>query len=152
MLQLIDKNIVSKQGVQDFSNQIIEAIDNGNVNPLELKAALKAIEKITEKVKEKLDKSAIDEANKYGKIFTLNGVTYEVSENLGVKYDYSECCDIDWEILNTEIISLTAQIKVVEKRLQAMKGSEERVNRSTGEVYTVYPPKRKSTTGVKVTI
>lgn len=151
-IQLIDKSLVSKNGVDTFKKNIIAALDSGELNPLELKAAFKAIEKVAEGIKEKLDKLSVEEASKYEKTFSLFGTEYELCENLGVKYDYSGCCHKEWELLDWEITNKTKRKKEVEEELKAMKQAKTVVDEDSGEVYKIYPPVKKSTTGVKVTL
>ena len=152
-IQLIDKSLVSKKGVENLAENILQALDNGTVNPLELKAAFKAIEKVAEVIKSKLDEQAVTEASKYdGKTFSFGGNQIELSDSLGVKYDYSNCGHLEYNVLSEEVKKRTERMKQIEKELQSMKASRTEVNTETGEVYTVYPPIKKSTTGVKITL
>lgn len=152
-IQLIDKSLVSKKGVDNLAENILQALDNGTVNPLELKAAFKAIEKVAEAIKSKLDEQAVTEANKYeGKTFMFGGNQIELSDSLGVRFDFSNCNHLEYEVLQQEVKERTARMKEIEEELKAMKKPREEVNTETGEVYTVYPPIKKSTTGVKITL
>ena len=141
----------SKQQVSIFSNQLKDSLENGQVDPLELAVYFKAIEETIKQVKETMSKLAVNEAAKYGKSFQFRGATIDVREN-GVKYDYSKSGDIDWERLNSEINSLTSRQEEREDFIKSLKQPMTAVYEETGETYTIYPPVKKSTTGIVISL
>lgn len=142
----------SKQQVILFSSQIKDSLINGDVEPLELAVYFKSIEKTIEEVKETLSSMALSEAEKYGKgKFEFKGAEIQVKE-LGTKYDYSQTGDTEWERLTSEKNAIDARIKDREAMLKSLTGSLTIVNEDTGEMETIYPPIKKSTTGISISL
>lgn len=143
---------VSKPGIQIFSKQLIDAVLNGEVNALELKAFFKAMESIIETVNEATKESQLREAERYPeKTFSAFGCKIEKSE-VGVKYDYSVCGD---PIYNQRLQIFEEAKKQVDERakvLQALKDPLTLVDDESGEIATVRPPLRKGTQGLKFSI
>lgn len=142
----------SKQQVEVFSSQIKESLVSGDVEPLELAVYFKSIEKTIESVKETLSDMALQEAEKYGKgKFEFKGAEIQVKE-LGTKYDYSQTGDVEWERLTSEKQAIESRIKERETLLKSLTGSLTVVNEDTGEMETIYPPIKKSTTGISISL
>ena len=140
----------AKVEVEAFSNQIIEGLEAGTINPLKLKLQLKWIEKLTENLHSKLNDAALKEAEKYGKTFDMNGFKVEQVE-AGIKYAYAGCGDITWEMLDAAAASAAKSKKERESFLKTVKEKMVLVNESTGECYDVHPPLKTSTTTLKFT-
>lgn len=141
----------SKQQVEVFSSQIKDSLMSGEVDPLELAVYFKSIEKTIEAVKETLSPLALAESEKSGKSFEYKGAKIEIKE-LGTKYDYSKCGDTEFERLESEINALNDRKKEREAMLKNLTGSLTVVNEDTGEMETIYPPVKRSTTGIAITI
>lgn len=141
---------VSKEIISETSLALINDIDEGHMHPLQVAAQFKFIEDVMTNVKEELRQRVIAEQDKYGKEkMTYHGATFEVKE-AGVKYDYSECQDSIWNQLKQQIDALTEQIKEREAFLKSLKERFTYIDESTGEIMTLYPPQRKSTTTYSV--
>ena len=137
---------VSKESISETSLALINDIDEGHMHPLQVAAQFKFIEDVISNVKEELRQRVIAEQDKYGKqVMTYHGATFDIKE-AGVKYDYSECNDTIWDDLKQQIDALTEQIKEREAFLKNLKERFSYIDESTGEIVTLYPPKRKSTT------
>lgn len=149
-LEIINQSLLSKQGIQDAATAITSALDNGEVNPLDLRLAFKAVDSLGEKIKKKLDECTLEEGSKYPKTFEYKGGEFTQME-AGTKYDYSECGSMEWAILTSHIEDLTKKRKLVEEELKALKGKRIVVNEETGEVTELFPPKKTSTTTYKLT-
>lgn len=148
-----DKALLNKQGATSLSEQLLNGLESGNVNPLELQLVFKTIEKAKEAIEPTLKKLSLEEAGKYeGKNFSFLGNAIEVSDSLGVRYDYSNCNHQEYDELVEKVKKITARIKEIEKELQAMTKYREEFNSETGEVYRVYPPIKSASTGVKITL
>lgn len=148
-----DKTQLNKQGATNLANQLLTALEHGEVNPIDLTLVFKTIEKAKDIVEPKLKELTLQAAESYeGKAFTYNGNFVEVTDSLGVRFDFSNCNHLEYEVLQKEVKERTARMKEIEEELKAMKKPREEVNTETGEVYTVYPPIKKSTTGVKITL
>jgi hypothetical protein len=143
---------VSKEGVQRFSIQVINAVKNGEVNALELKAYLKAMEQIIEIVDKATRHEQLTEAEKYGeKSFEVFGCKIEKAE-VGTKYDYSGSGD---PIYNHRLQIFEEAKKQLDDRAAFLKALKEPlviVDDESGEVATLRPPLKKSTDGLKFSI
>lgn len=135
-----------------FSDQVIEAVRNGEANPIEVLVILKAFEKAQERILKEIRENYVNEASKYPETsFEFNGAKIEKAE-LGTKYDYSVCGDTVFERLEVDAIKANADLKERQEFLKAIKYETTMVDKLTGEIVTVRPPIKKSTSGLKVTI
>lgn len=150
-LQIVNTKLLSRAGIQETATQIVTALDNGEVNPLDLKLAFKAIEDLGKKVKGSLDTHLVETASKYEKTFMYKGSEFTTME-AGVKYDYSVCGHQEYNDLVSEMTRIDKRMKEIEKDLKGIKGSRTEVNEDTGEIIKLYPPKKTSTTTVSTTI
>jgi hypothetical protein len=133
-----------------FAKQIIENVQNGNANPLEVKVMMRALRAVAEEVEEEIDDNAISEAEKYSeKVVEMYGARIEKAE-VGVNYNYASSGLSEWEKLDAEIKALTDRRKEKETFLRALKEPMTVVNESTGEIETIKPPLKKSKSGIKV--
>lgn len=108
-------------------------------------AFLKAIKedaRYKQYVIEELEKSA-------GKVTTSSGAKIEKMEG-GVRYNYENCGDWEWELLKWKAEAAANDLKAKEKELQAVSKPFEKLNPETGEVGMVYPAAKSSTTTYKV--
>lgn len=136
--------------VARFAKQIIESVQNGYTNPLEVKVMMRALRAVAEEVEEEIDENAINEADRYSeKVIEMYGAQIHKSE-VGVNYDYAASGFTEWEQIDSEIKTLTERRKEKEAFLRALKEPMTRVNESTGEIETIKPPQKKSKSGIKI--
>ena len=140
----------TKEQVSLFANKLKSELENGEVNPLEVITMQKAIEKVFDAVKPTLTELARTEAEKHGKSFEFKGAKIECIE-AGVKYDFSECGHLDYNDLCEKINQLTEAKKNYEAMIKTYKEPQNLIS-LTGDVMTVYPPKKTSTSSIKVTL
>ena len=137
---------VSKETIKETSLALLNDIDEGHMHPLQVAAQFKFIEDVIANVKEELRQRVIAEQDKYGKqVMTYHGATFEIKE-AGIRYDYSECDDTIWNDLKQQLDALNEQIKEREAFLKSLKERFTYIDESTGEIVTLYPPQKKSTT------
>lgn len=142
----------TKEQINTFVNLVVESVNEGTVNALELSIKLKALEVVCDEIRKQISDSATSEACKYGeKSFDHKNAKVEVAM-VGVKYDYSCCCDAEWNELNKEIETATLVRKEREKFLKNIKGQMTVVNEITGEVDTIYAPKVSGKESIKITL
>lgn len=135
-----------------FSDSIIQAVKEGEANPLEVLIQIKALQKVSDRVLKEINDNLLNEANKYSETnFEFMGAKIEKAE-LGTKYDYASCGDTEYEMLDSQMNSLKQRIKEREDFLKSIKQDITLVDNFTGEVVTVHPPIKKSTSGLKVSI
>lgn len=135
-----------------FSDQMIESVKSGEVYGLEVLHIFKSLEKAQERILKAIKDNIITEAEKYGKeSFDFHGVKMQITE-AGVQYDFKVCGD---PIHDERESSMNAAKSLLDERKEFLKAIKEPttiVIEGSGEVVTVRPPLKKSTTTVKVTI
>jgi hypothetical protein len=105
------KNVIEKttQGI----NAIVEAVENGVVNPLDAFASFNKLEKLFKEAKVKIDELARDEAEKYtAKTFTFGNVEFTRKDG-AKKLNYSE--DLLYSNLQTQLKAREELLKVAQK-------------------------------------
>jgi len=141
---------VNKETIKETSLALLNDIDEGHMHPLQVAAQFKFVEDVISNVKEELRQRVIAEKDKYGKdAMTYHGATFEIKE-AGIKYDYSHCNDEIWDDLKQQLDALNEKMKEREAFLKALKEQLIYIDESTGEIITLYPPQRKSTTTYSV--
>lgn len=141
---------LTKQSINEFSDNLIAPVNEGEQNPLDLFLQLKALEELVKITKDKLKDEALSEAEKHGaKSFELHGVKVEVA-SVKTDYDFSGCHDE--KLFRLEFDLECAKAKV-EERKEFLKSLRQAMNIVTddGEGVTIYPPVKRVTTGIKTT-
>lgn len=150
--ELITSPVNRKEQIESAAAEVSRQIKDGDANPLLTLANIKSWEKVFEKVKEDVIVAAIRAAENYPeKEIVQYGAKFEKTE-AGVSYDYKSCGHPGYERLCNQIEELNVKKKQMETMLRAIGGSATLVDDSTGEIVTIYPPSKKSTTTIKVTI
>lgn len=135
-----------------FSDGVIESVKSGNVNPLTVLIQLRAMDKASERILKEIDQYIMNEADKYpGKSFEFMGNQITKAEH-GTKYDYSVCADPVLNDLLAEQEKIAAKVKARQERLKSQTTPETIIDPNTGEVVTIYPPTKKSKSGLNVSI
>jgi hypothetical protein len=145
---------VSKANREELAIQIVEAMDAGDLNPLDIHYQVKAMEDFIKVLtgNTRYKDYVLTEGMKHGKSFEFNGSKMEIKET-GVKYDYSKCGDQEWSAIEVEINRRKELQKEREKFLKSVPAEGiEIVSNETGEVIKVYPPSKSSTTSIAVTL
>lgn len=135
----------------EFAVKLVHQISEGHGDPLKVHLQVKCMEDLLDTIKENpIYKNLILEAAQlYGaKTFEFHNAKFTMTE-VGVKYDYSQSADPTIISLYQEQESLKKRIKDREKMLQALPASG-MADPETGLL--VYPPSRKSTSSVSVTL
>lgn len=139
----------SKQQIELFAQQLEASLLNGEVSGIDLIRFQKAMEKVFEKIKPTLTETALNELELYEKTPIIKGCEFSKIE-AGVKYDYSGCNDAIYNESIKELEYFKNGLKQRETFLKAIKEPMTIVNEITGEVVTINPPIKSSTTTVKV--
>lgn len=138
----------TKAQIESFVQVVTEEIREGHTDPLLFAIFAKGVIKALTAVITNTEELCLIEADKYrGEV--VNGSLIEVVE-AGVKYDFTNCCDENWNELNYKIDTYKTLQKDREAFLKAIKLQLEIVT-SDGEVSTLYPPVKSSKTVTKLT-
>lgn len=158
ILSLLD---TTKSERKSFALDVIEKIKDGEADALKIHCQVKSLESLVKMFTDKKDcpETAIDYANlvlsaaeKHGKKFGLFNGEFQIKE-AGVVYAYDKCNDSVIDSLLNELDFLKEAIKARMDFLKTVPVSGLDIfNKETGEVETVYPPARSSTTVVAVQI
>jgi len=140
----------SKESIKLFGDNIIDQVKEGNADPLRIAALTRSMEAIAKYVNDNLKDNQKNEAQKYGdKPFILHGCEMQYT-SVKTEYDYTTSDDPIWKYLKENITSLTSQLKQREEWLKTM-GKPENIQHED-ELVTIYPPMKKTTMGLKVSI
>lgn len=151
-IEILSNQTIDKTTAAEMAQLIISAIENGDVNALNLKIKIKAIENVIKTIKPILDKEARSIAELEGqKSFTRLGSTVKLQET-GVEYDYTNCQDPKHAKLTESFESAKAAKENREAYLKALDKSETIVDEDSGEIVTIYPPIKSSTSSVVITL
>jgi choline kinase len=140
----------TKKQIETFAYSLEQGLNNGQIVASDLLRFQKAMEKVFEKIKPTLIENALNEISQYEKNTVIKGSEFSIVE-AGVKYDYSNCNDIEYNTLNTQLECLKSTLKDRETFLKSIKEPLQMIDETSGEVYTIYPPKKTSSTTLKVT-
>jgi len=137
-----------------FSDQIIQSVKSGEVDPLEVLVQIRAFEKAADRILKELRENFLTAAEKYSSnTFEFAGNKLERAE-VGVSYDYAATGDPIWEQLDADANTAVERRKEREAFLRTIKPEMlvKAVDPSTGEEVALKPAPKKSTTTVKVSI
>ena len=144
----------TKSQIDAFVSKMVENALDGCVNPLHTEAQLCCMEKVVKDIRSnpEFKEAVLKEAEKFvQKTFNEHNAQFQIKE-VGVKWHYENCNHQQYERICQQIDELTEQKKAFEKFMQAQKKAFDHVDTETGEMYTVNPPCKTSTTSVVVTI
>ena len=140
----------TKKQIEVFASQLENGLINGQIVASDLLRFQKAMEKVFEKIKPTLIENALNEISQYEKNSVIKGSEFSIVE-AGVKYDYSDCNDLEYKALEFTMEKAKGAVKQRESFLKTLKEPLEVIDETSGECYTIYPPKKSSTTTLKVT-
>lgn len=143
---------VSKSGIDMFCRQLISSVKDGEVNALELKAFLKTMEVIIERVDKETKENQLTEAMRYSeRKFHAYGCEIEQCE-VATRYDYAASGDPVYNQRLKIMEEAKAQLDDRAAFLKSLREPITLVDDESGEVATVCPPVKRSTSGLRVSI
>jgi len=142
---------LSKRHIEAGAKQVIDIVNEGEICPLKVATALKAMEVTIKIIKDGIGEAVENEAEKEPeKTFERNGHSYNVRNSS--RYDYSDCNDPVIVRLNESEAEISEKRKDREVFLKALKSPMNVVDEGTGELVEVYPPVKYSKTIVAITL
>jgi hypothetical protein len=150
----------SKADRQHMVDRVLEEIAEGNLDPLEIALQVKIMSDVLERFNDpkKSDKAelfkraVLDAASKYGKKFEYKNAECRIGE-AGTVYDFSKCGDPAWDEANFRFLAAKEDMKKREEFLKTVPPEGMAfVDQQSGEVVTVYPPTKRSTTTLFISV
>lgn len=142
-----------KTSRETFAQSVIQSIVEGNVNPLAIHVQIKCMEDIIKKITEDstYKEALLTEADRYGgKTFEFHNAEIKKQE-VGVKYDYSQCGSDDIDFLAANVEEAKTSLKNAETFYKNIpEEGKEVLQETTGEVKRVFPPAKTSTSSIVV--
>ncbi len=136
-LSIIQQFSLTKTQIDVLALRVLEEIDVGNHNPLNIFLCLKAMEELVKRLKDGIADQVLAEAGKYGKQFDYLGSRIQLSERH--TYDFSD--DSTWCELD----------KTKKQREEMLKQITQPVaDPDTGEI--IYPAQFKITPVITITL
>lgn len=148
----VNKIPASKEEQAVLSSAMINSVLDGEIDPIKAVVQAKSlVETLTLFLKDKgVNDLVIREVDKYGKQTSKDGATIAIKE-VGSKWDYSECGDPIYNRLSSQKADIEEKLKEREALLKSTREPRTEVDEETGEVYTVNPPSKSSTTSYAIT-
>jgi hypothetical protein len=141
----------SKSQAQTFAQEIIEQVESGNYDALEVHIRAKAFMVALTQVIESIETTTLAEAEKHGKSFEFKSARIEVKE-LGSKWHFDKSNDSKYFSIKSNIEKLDIERKDRETFLKSLKSKTSILDEETGELIEIFPPYKTSKTGITVTL
>lgn len=151
---LSQQELATSAAVKAVSERVINALNEGEGDPLKVQIFLTAVEKVAKMVKDGIRELCVDAVESRAdnaKSMTLAGARIEITET-GVKYDYSVIPS--WQNVQRKIDALKELQKQIEGKAKFASEQSPYIDcdTETGEQTEIIAIPRTSTTAVKVTI
>lgn len=155
----------TKEQRKSFIDDIMNRLRNEEVDPLKIHLQIKAMEEIIKSLTDSSEKTnknflqaidyknmLLDAAERNGKKFQMFNAEFSIKE-VGTVYDWSKCEDSQLQSLLNQQNELKEKIKAKQDFLKTVPQSGLSIlDETTGEMITVYPPAKSSTTSVAVSL
>jgi len=137
----------TKSDIKIATDILINQIDSGEINPIDVALQLKVLEEFVKDAREKLNNYTIEELRKYPTGRTsIFETRIEIAET-GIKYDYSQ--DLVWQKLKQDNEMTSIALKFREDILKKIPAGSQLVDEN-GEASI--GPSKTSTTSYKITL
>lgn len=125
------------ESVESLTDNLIAKVQEGYLNPLEVKCKLNKLQKCFEKAEKAILDEVNNEIDKYGKEKTIEYAGFKITRSEQKKYDFSGIGE--WCSLTAEIERLTNIRKDVETKYKSASADNVIVDTTTGEEVTSVP-------------
>jgi hypothetical protein len=141
----------SKSQAQTFAQQIIDEVQSGNIDALDVHIRCKALITALNQVVESIEGKTLAEAQQYGKSFDLKNARIEIKE-LGSKWHFDKSNDSKYFLIKANLEKLDTDRKHRETFLKSLKSKTSILDEETGELVDIFPAYKTSKTGITVTL
>lgn len=139
----------SKRFIEQRAYNIIQEVEDGKMDALELVVKCSAIVKMAELIKEGVQRYVLDDLSKHNGNAVLLGAKIERKET-GVKYDYTQTPA--WLALKAKEDAIAKERKELEEMLKKIPKRMTDVDKDTGDMVEYVPATKSSTTSFAVTL
>lgn len=140
----------SKIQAQIFAQQIVDEVESGNIDSLDVHIRCKALMAALSQVIESIESTTLAEADKHGKSFEYKNAKIEVKE-LGSKWHFDKSNDSEYFTIKSKLEKWDSRKKIRETFLKSLKQKTSILDQETGELVDIFPAYKTSKTGVVVT-
>jgi glycyl-tRNA synthetase alpha subunit len=137
--------------VQIFAQTIIEQVESGSLDALEVDIRCTYLMDALVKINKSIETLSLAEAEKHGKSFEYKNAKIQVKE-LGSKWHFDKSNDSKYFSIKSNIEKLDIERKDRETFLKSLKSKTSILDEETGELIAVFPPYKTSKTGVVITL
>ena len=143
----------TKEQRLSFTYNVMDRLEKGQADPIRVHLQLKAMEEIvkTLNTNERYKELLLDAAQKSGKKFMAFNAEFSIKE-MGTKYDYSQCGDTDLLAMLQSIETISEAVKKRQTFLKGIPSAGVQQIDANGEVITLFPPTKTSSTTVAVSL
>jgi hypothetical protein len=143
--------LASKADIQSAATELTQAVHRGDIDAKEAAVALDTMTKVLKAAIDDIDELVLTELGKYtkGERIKVGAIELQPRET-GIRYDYSACSDPELDELLVQLYEVNEAIKVRQELLKAIKAPTTVVDPVTGEVITLQPPRRTSTSSYAI--
>lgn len=141
---------LTKASSEGNAEMIAGLVKSGNYDALDVATKLKWMIATLEQASKLIQEDAVDAIEKHSGKATINGAEV-IKKETGTKYDYSACGDSDWNTYATAARIADEKKKDREKFLKNLTKPITVADEETGEMITLNPPIKSSTTNIQVT-
>ena len=141
---------LTKAASEGNAEMIADLVKSGNYNALDVATKMKWMIATLEQAGKLIQEDCVDEIEKHSGKATINGAEV-IKKETGTKYDYEACGDAKWSNYAHIISSATESRKEREAFLKALKTPLTVADEETGEIVTLNPPIKSSTTNIAIT-
>jgi hypothetical protein len=150
-IELIKSGPQTGDQILGFQNEILDSVSNGFEDPLFLLIKLKAMSKALDGAIDSIQEYALSEAQKHGKSFAIYGAKVEVKE-MGTKWFFDKTGDPIIARISNQKDQISKEEKDRQAFLKTLKEKTSFLDEESGEVFTVYPARKESKTGIAISI
>jgi len=147
-IELIKSGPTNGPEILSFQDEILGSVENGFEDALFLFTRLKALSNAIDGAMGKIQEYALSEAQKHGqKSFGIYGVKIEIRE-MGTKWFFDQTGDPIIYRIEQDKKAISEKEKERQAFLKTLKEKTSFLDRETGAVFTVFPARKESKTGI----
>lgn len=148
----LNYNELTKQEIIELGiNEAEKTIDEGREDLLRAYTWARGFSQYLTSFADRLHEAALEEFETYGeKEYQLGSFKISKGE-FGTKYNYKDCGHVHLSLFEGRVKEEKTRLDNLLKEIKALKEPRVYVDEDTGETFKVYPPKKTSTTKLKLT-